>query len=127
MPTTASSDALWDYRENTGRSLGMSVTGFTVRASDGRVGTVLRTHNDPGRAHLIVTTGPWVFGQELAIPAGLITKVDPEHKTVVLACSRAQAKQAPRYRPDAQNAWDSYRESATDYYTSAEPMNRLAP
>ncbi|MHA6761316.1 PRC-barrel domain containing protein [Streptacidiphilus sp. PAMC 29251] len=103
------------------------VTGYTVHASDGKVGTVLRTDTTPGQAHLTVTTGPWFLGKQLVLPLGIIAAVDHEEQSVLLACTRAQAKDAPSYDSHDRDAFASYQERALTYFSGAEPADRFAP
>lgn len=54
---------------------------FTVEAADGAIGHVDRQQDQPGRQHLVVDTGAWVFGQSVLIPAGAVTVIDTEAQT----------------------------------------------
>jgi hypothetical protein len=123
---------LWDYpQESSPRAADSTkavvVTGYTVHASDGAVGTVLRTDTTPGQAHLTVTTGPWFLGKQLVLPLGIIAAIDHEEQSVLLSCTRARAKEAPSYDSHDREAFATYQAQALSYFTTAEPADRLTP
>lgn len=94
-------DGIWSYRPGSGHREGLDLTGFRVEATDGIIGHVDRQADDTPQRHLIVDTGAWVFGRSLVIPAGTVTGVDERERTVTVACTRADAKEAPGSRRTA--------------------------
>ncbi|WP_042369876.1 hypothetical protein [Streptacidiphilus neutrinimicus] len=123
MTQATSADALWRPAIEGLPGLG-SLTSYTVHAQDGRLGRVLRTEGSQA-GFVIVNTGPWFFGRLLAVPAGLVSRVDQERKHVELAGSKAQIKQAPEYRGAQGQAYEDYRTEVSDYYDQTRG-NRLA-
>jgi hypothetical protein len=57
-------EEIWSFREELGR---VDVTGFSVEAVDGRLGKVDEASLEPGSSHLVVDTGPPLFGKEGAL------------------------------------------------------------
>jgi hypothetical protein len=121
----ADRDDLWNFDLQGHPGLG-SLTGYTVRASDGRVGRVLHTVDDPTTGLLVVNTAPWFFGKLLAVPAGLIAAVDDDSGTVRLRCGKRRLKEAPAYQADSPGALADYRQQAHRYFTEADRSDRLA-
>ncbi|MFE9017508.1 PRC-barrel domain containing protein [Streptomyces sp. NPDC007808] len=113
-----STDGLWSYPPGSGHQEGRTLTGFTVQATDGVIGHVDRQADDPPRRHLVVDTGAWVFGRSLLIPAGAVTGVDTESRVVTVACTREEAKAAPRFRTDRETLDPEYLSAVGAYYAS---------
>ncbi|RAG80897.1 PRC-barrel domain containing protein [Streptacidiphilus pinicola] len=104
-----------------------SLTTYTVHAEDGRLGTVLRTVDEPGTGLLLVNTGPWIFGRLLAVPAGLIAEVDRDAETLRVAGTRKHLRRAPEYLADTPDAFADYRTKAADYFSPVGLARRLTP
>jgi hypothetical protein len=104
---------MWSYQDTTW-SRGQDVVGYDVHASDGSIGTIDKATYDASDAYVVVDTGPWIFGKKRLIPAGAITGVDHEDRTVNVSLT----KEAIRSAPDFDSAdWDeSGRTQHTDYY-----------
>lgn len=95
------------------------VTGFDVEASDGHIGTVHEATSEAGRGTLVVDTGFWIFGKSRMIPAGLISRIDVDARTVFLAATKEHVKQAPdfdelrredlAYRDEVAHHYDRFR------------------
>ncbi len=113
-----STDRIWSYPPGSGRQEGQTLTGFTVQATDGVIGHVDRQADDTPLRHLIVDTGAWVFGRSLLIPAGLVTGIDTEHRTVSVACTREEAKAAPRFGTDRETLDPEYLSAVGAYYAA---------
>lgn len=86
---------MWSYRD-TAWSEG-EVVGYDVEAVDGSIGKVDEATTETSRAHLVVDTGPWIFGKKRLIPAGAVTGVDHDDRKVVVSLSKDQIKSAPDY------------------------------
>jgi len=91
----------WSYRD-TSWSEGGDVVGYDVLASDGSIGTVHEATGDTDRAHIVVDTGPWIFGKKRLLPAGIVHAIDHEARTVTVSLSRDQVKAGPDYDEDSQ-------------------------
>lgn len=97
--------------------------GFTVEARDGQVGTVDDASWDTDTDHLVVDTGPWIFGRKVLIPAGLIERIDIDREAVYLALDKEQIKNGPEYDPDRhQDPSGDYWRSYDDYYGGLPPL-----
>ena len=107
---------LWIYRTNLGSSLNArDIVGYDVHATDGDIGKIDDASTDTSRQYLVVDTGFWIFGKKRMIPAGVVTSVDHDDKTVSVAMSKDQIKSAPDFDKDDWN--DDSRSQHTDYYT----------
>src|SRR4051812_9894733 len=74
------------------------LTGYEVEATDGRIGKVDETSfDDNASGCLVVDTGFWIFGKKRMIPAGVISRVDEDAKTVYLSLDKSTIKEAPDY------------------------------
>ncbi|MFE0918996.1 PRC-barrel domain containing protein [Streptomyces nigra] len=109
-------DGIWLYRPGSGHREGLDLTGFRVEATDGIIGHVDRQADDTPQRHLIVDTGAWVFGRSLVIPAGTVTGVDERERTVTVACTRADAKEAPRFETDRETRDPRYLAAVGAYH-----------
>ncbi|MBV7699762.1 PRC-barrel domain containing protein [Streptomyces sp. TRM70350] len=114
-------DRIWSYAPGTGHVEGQDLTGFTVDGTDGTLGHVDRLADPNGMSHLVVDTGVWVFGRSVLVPVGLVTGIDTEHRTVSLACTKSEVKQAPRFRTDSETLDPHYLTTVGDYYTNLPP------
>ena len=105
---------MWDYRDSTWTD-GGDLTGYDVEASDGSIGKVDKATNDVGNASIVVDTGFWIFGKKRLIPAGAVTGIDHDGRTVIVNLTKDEIKSAPDYDKDD---WDDdSRGRHTDYYT----------
>lgn len=73
------------------------ITGYSIHATDGDIGKVDKADNEAGRSHLIVSTGPWIFGRTVILPASVVERIDHEHTTVYVRGSKDDIKNAPEY------------------------------
>jgi hypothetical protein len=93
----------------------IDVTGFEVEATDGRIGKVDEATSEAGRGLLVVDTGFWIFGKKRMLPAGLVTAIDPEARTVEICVTKEQVKDAPDY-DEAKRQEDAYRDAVAHHY-----------
>ena len=63
----------------------------------------------------------WVFGRSVLVPAGVVTGIDTQGRKVTLACSRADAKAAPRFQTDSETRDREYLRTVGDYYDRLPP------
>ena len=94
--------SMWDYRDSAWTD-GFDLDGYDVVASDGSIGNVDKATNEVSNAYVVVDTGFWIFGKKRLIPAGAITSVEHDGKSVHVAMTKDQVKNAPDYDADT---WD---------------------
>ncbi|MFH8801835.1 PRC-barrel domain containing protein [Streptomyces sp. NPDC017936] len=109
-------DGIWSYAPGSGHAEGQDLTGYGVVAADGTIGHVEREDGHHGMWHLVVDTGVWLFGRSVVVPVGAVAAVDPDHRTVTLACTGDEVKQAPRFRTDSETMDPAYLTAVADYY-----------
>ncbi len=95
-----------------GRSV---LDGYHVEATDGSIGSVDEASNEVDAAHLVVDTGPWIFGRKVLLPAGTVQRVDHGEGKVYLDLTKEQIKNSPEYDPDTFGK-PEYREQVGSYY-----------
>ncbi|MGW6688578.1 PRC-barrel domain containing protein [Streptomyces sp. NPDC054961] len=110
--------SVWMYAQDSGYASGQSLVGFTVEAADGVIGHVDRQQDQVGMRHLVVDTGVWVFGKSVLIPAGAVTGIDTEARTVTVSGTQEEIKAAPRFTTDSETAEHGYLSAVGDYYLS---------
>jgi hypothetical protein len=88
--------------------------GFEVEARDGKIGSV--DDSSPfGADHLIVDTGPSIFGKKVVLPVGLVEQIDFEERRLLVSRSKEEIKDAPDF--DEKHADDPrYAEELRAYY-----------
>lgn len=107
------SDIVWSYRDSEW-SQDRDLVGYEVEADGGRIGTVDEASNEASAQWLVVDTGFWIFGKKRLIPAGAISSVEHDDKTLHVNMTKDQIKGAPDY--DAENWTDDSRTQHGDYY-----------
>ncbi len=106
---------IWTFR--TEPSLrGADLVGFSVEARDGGIGKIDEATDEVGRGHLIVDTGPWIFGKKVMLPAGVVDRVDMDAETVFVSRSKDEIKSAPEFDADAMRDDEQYRGRLGGYY-----------
>lgn len=95
----------------------LDLTGYTVHATDGDIGTIDEASYEVGSARLVVDTGPWIFGRKVLLPAGLMRDVDHAAQKLYVSCTRRQIKDSPEYDPDSFDK-PEYRDRVGTYYTT---------
>ncbi|WP_066359903.1 hypothetical protein [Herbidospora mongoliensis] len=107
---------LWTYRQGVqDPTTTLDVTGFTVEATDGKIGSVDESNYEVGESYLVVDTGPWIFGKKVVLPAGTVTQIDPQEQKVFVARTKEEIKNAPEY--DEMTFKDPmYRDQLGGYY-----------
>ena len=108
------SDTVWSYRDTTWNQ-DSDLVGYDVEASDGSIGKIDEASTEAAGQWLVVDTGFWIFGKKRLIPAGTVSGVDHDGKTVIVNMSKDQIKSAPDFDKDDWN--DDSRSQHTDYYT----------
>lgn len=92
---------LWVYRVDCGidPTEGTDIGGFSVEALDGAIGKIDAAYYEPGTSYIVVDTGPWILGKKVALPAGVIDRVDFDEEKVYVDRTKEQIKAAPVYGP----------------------------
>ncbi|MEV7969986.1 PRC-barrel domain containing protein [Sphaerisporangium sp. NPDC088356] len=105
----------WTYREGVAPDPDLSLIGYDVEATDGKVGPVDEESNVAGDSYLVVDTGLWIFGKKAVVPAAAVTRVDPEENKIYLSRTKEEIKNAPEF--DEETYKDpAYRQKIGDYY-----------
>ncbi|GAA5043008.1 hypothetical protein HNP84_002053 [Thermocatellispora tengchongensis] len=108
---------LWTYRSDVRGSYAgdLDFSGYTVEATDGRIGHVDDATYDVGQSYVIVDTGPWIFGKKVMLPASTVTRIDPQARKLYVARTKEEIKNAPEF--DEANYKESvYRDRLSEYY-----------
>jgi hypothetical protein len=104
---------LWTYRSEIGS--GTDLTGFEVEATDGSIGKIDEATYDVGGSYIVVDTGPWIFGKKVLLPAGIITRVDPNERTVWVDRTKDAIENAPEFDKTGYRE-EAYRTEVGRYY-----------
>jgi hypothetical protein len=104
---------LWRYRTNL-EGTKEALVGCDVEARDGSIGKVDEATPDTALDHIVVDTGPWIFGRKVVIPAGTIERIDVDDKTVFVGLTKDQIKDSPEYDPTRFD--EDYRMRLGTYY-----------
>ncbi|MEV6651710.1 PRC-barrel domain containing protein [Streptomyces sp. NPDC051219] len=107
---------LWTYTPTSGRETGTSLIGYRVEATDGSIGKVDKHSDDVGSAHIVVDTGPWIFGKHVLLPAGTVSSIDLVMETVHVSRTRDEIRNAPEFDKDKHGGDQGYRETLGGYY-----------
>jgi hypothetical protein len=115
-----SETGIWSYQQGVLDVAG-DITGYSILATDGDIGKVDKANNETGSSYLIVSTGPWIFGKTVMLPAGVVVGIDHENKTVRVRRSKDDIKNAPEY--DETTYQDAtYRTELGGYYDRLGPV-----
>ena len=116
MPRTTTIET-WKYRDS---SLAASlkqkqIIGYDVEAIDGSIGSIDDASLETDTGHLVVDTGPWIFGKKVMLPAGVITTVDNVNEKVFVNRTKDEIKNAPKFDDSMRND-EKYRTELGTYY-----------
>ena len=101
----------------------VDLVGYGVEALDGSIGKVDEATYDAESAYLVIDTGPWIFGQKVVLPAGIITSVNFEEETVFVNRTREEIKNAPPFDETTYRE-PRYNEELGSYYGPEGPGHR---
>ena len=105
---------IWAFAD---RSLGdIDITGFSVEATDGKIGKIDEASYDDTSSYVVVDTGPWIFGKKVVLPAGVIDRVDLDSETVFVNRTKDEIKAAPEFDADELRDDEAYRGRVGSYY-----------
>ncbi|WP_406511129.1 PRC-barrel domain-containing protein [Streptomyces sp. NBC_00161] len=107
---------VWGYRETSGRLQGVDLSGFKVEAVDGGIGKVDKHSDEAGSAYIVVDTGPWIFGKEVLLPAGTVSRIDVDEERIYIDRTKEQIKNAPEFHRDTHLEDAGYHDELTAYY-----------
>ena len=113
-PDVAVTD-IWAFRTEPALQ-GTDLVGFSIEATDGGIGKIDEATEEMGRSHLIVDTGPWIFGKRVMLPAGVVDRVDLDTETVFVNRSKDEIKNAPEFVPETSRDDEEYRDRLGGYY-----------
>ena len=105
---------LWVYQDETWLA-GHDLVGYDVEARDGGIGTIDEATFEVDGSYILVDTGPWIFGKQVMLPAGVIDAVDHDAEKVFLECTKEEIKQAPEFDADRYDE-ASYQTELGAYY-----------
>ncbi|MFJ9344335.1 PRC-barrel domain-containing protein [Streptomyces sp. NPDC101733] len=109
---------VWGYRETSGRlaAEAADLTGYKVEASDGSIGKVDKHSDEVDSAYIVVDTGPWIFGKEVLLPAGTVSRIDAADKKIFVDRTKEQIKNAPEFDKDKHLGNAEYHTQVGGYY-----------
>ncbi|GAA0448920.1 PRC-barrel domain-containing protein [Streptomyces sp. NPDC046215] len=108
---------IWGYHPKAGHTVGTSLTGFKVEATDGSIGKVDKHSDEVDSSYLVVDTGMWIFGKHVLLPAGTVTRIDAAEEKIYVDRSKAQIKDAPEFDKDKHVGDVGYHEQIAGYYS----------
>ena len=89
--------------------------GYDVEAIDGSIGKIDDVTLETDSGHLVVDTGPWIFGKKVMLPVGVIKSVDHANEKVFVNRTKDEIKNAPEF-DDSFRFDDKYRTDLGSYY-----------
>ena|SRR5687767_6979515 len=124
-----------DTLEPPGRAGDRGLEDFHVEGSDGPIGTVADISAEDGEHYLIVHTGRWITSKNVLLPAGVVDRIDRDHRRIYLKATREEIKGAPEFdeRRLGDRAylekigWHYRRDDATPAKSRAADTNQTAP
>ena len=108
---------MWKYRDP---SLASSlrqheILGYEVEAIDGSIGKIDDATLETDSGHIVVDTGPWIFGKKVMLPAGVIQSADHSAEKVFVNRTKDEIKNAPEFDDSFRND-EKYRTELGTYY-----------
>ena len=107
---------LWGYGPTSGHTPDDDLSGYRVEALDGHIGKVDKHSDEVGSQYIVVDTGVWIFGKEVLLPAGTITSISHEDKTIHVARTKDEIKAAPEFDKEKHLGDPAYHEQIGGYY-----------
>jgi hypothetical protein len=105
---------MWQYRTSA-TDWTEKLVGYKIEAIDGDIGKIDQANTEIGAQSIVVDTGPWIFGQKVMLPAGIIQRVDHAEQRVWVNATKDRIKNAPEYSPDLYQEAE-YRNRLGEYY-----------
>ncbi len=110
------SDGMWDYQGTSGYTRGSDLVGYRVEATDGHIGKVDKHSEEVSSSYLVVDTGVWIFGKQVLLPAGTVTRVDTAEQTVWVDRTKEEIKDSPEFDADKHTGDAGYHQELGGYY-----------
>jgi hypothetical protein len=104
---------VWRYRS--GLEISSDLTGFSVEAIDGGIGTVVECSTEVAGTYLVVNRSSDAFDQKVMLPGGLIERIDYASETVFLNRTTLEIKSAPDFVAETYRH-ESYRTKLGRHY-----------
>jgi hypothetical protein len=116
MPQVLTRD-VWMYRDPTlATNLSkQQLVGYEVESIDGSIGKVDDASFETDRGHIVVDTGPWIFGKKVMLPVGVLRSVDHENEKLFVNRTKDEIKNSPEF-DDTLRQDESYRTQVGSYY-----------
>ena len=107
----------WTYRDPSLATnlTKQQITGYDVEAIDGSIGKIDDATLEADSGHIVVDTGPWIFGKKVMLPAGVIKTVDHVNENVLVNRTKDEIKNAPEFDDSMRND-EKYRTELGTYY-----------
>ena len=107
----------WTYRDpRLASSLKQQqITGYDVEAIDGSIGKIDDATLETDSGHIVVDTGPWIFGKKVMLPAGVLKSVDHVNEKVFVNRTKDEIKSSPEFDDSIRND-EKYRTELGTYY-----------
>ena len=113
---------IWTFRDPRSRE-DSDITGYSVEAIDGEIGTIDQASYETGRSWMVVDTGPWIFGKKVLLPAGVIDRVDLDDERVFVNRTKDEIKNAPEF-DESRFSDAGYHSEVGTYYDEGGPGYR---
>lgn len=84
-------------------------------ARDGEIGKIDEATVATGSSSIVVDTGPWMFGERVMLPAGVVRAIDQEDERVLVEPSKEAVEAAPRFSPQRHSS-SRYHDDLAEYY-----------
>ena len=91
------------------------IVGYDVEAIDGSIGKIDDATLETDSGHLVVDTGPWIFGKKVMLPVGVLKSVDHDDEKVFVNRTKDEIKNAPEFDDSMRND-EKYRTELGSYY-----------
>jgi hypothetical protein len=117
--SAASTTEIWRYQGEAWET--NALTGYHVEANDGGIGKIDEATMDAGAGHIVVDTGPWIFGRKVLLPAGTISRVDHDEEKVYVNRTKEHIKNSPEFHDSTSDYDDDYRNDIGAYYGPGGP------
>ncbi len=105
---------IWAFKTEPGLRAA-DLVGYSVEATDGGIGKIDEATEETGRSHLIVDTGPWIFGKKVMLPAGVVKTIDSAEEKIFVNRTKDEIKNAPEFDENMLGD-DTYRGQLGSYY-----------
>ena len=73
------------------------IVGYDVEAIDGSIGKIDGATLETDSGHIVVDTGPWIFGKKVMLPVGVLKSADHEDEKVFVNRTKDEIKNAPEF------------------------------